>query len=450
MSRLALVVCALAALAQAPAAAAAPPVVAAAASPVAGIAPLGVTLSATGDAASYRWDLGDGSLADGPVVRHTYAQPGSYTAVVTGASAAGETAQASIRIDVRARQLSLAAPRAGEHAATIRLSGRLEAGRAGLPVRIYRGTIFVTSTRTRAGGVYATRIRLSSPGPYHARAGGARSGERLVRVRPVLTVSLPRVAPVGTRVSLHPDLRPRAAGTLTVRIVRDGEATAARPLRPGERLSTGRPTAYRVSVGLRPRPGYEPVSRTLAVRVVLPELGPGDRGPAVVELERRLRELRYALPRVDGLYGLDTVEAVYAFQRLHGRFPTGRVDGQLWRQLAQASPPRPRAGGGPHLEVDKSRQVLLDVRGGEVHRAVHVSTGATGNTPLGSWTVYRKVPGWDWVLWYPMYFLRGFAIHGYPEVPPYPASHGCVRVPMWLAPTLYAEHPFGTRIVVYA
>ena len=450
MSRAVVVASALAALALAPAGAAAPPVVAATASPPAGIAPLAVTLVATGDAVSYRWELGDGAVADGAVVRHTYAQPGSYVAVVTGTAATGEIAQATVRVVVRARLLTLAAPARADHGAGVRLSGRLEGARAGLPVWIYRGTTFVASTRTRAGGAYATRIRLSSPGPYHARAGGVRSPERLVRVRPRLSVSLPRVAPVGSAIALRPDLRPRSAGTLTVRISRDGRAAAARQLRAGERLSTERPAAYHVSIRLQPRPGYAAVSRTLAVRVVLPELGPGDRGPAVLELERRLRELRYALPRVDALYARDTVEAVYAFQRLNGRFPTGRVDAALWQQLAQAAPPRPRVGGGPHIEVDKSRQVLLDVRGGEVVRAVHVSTGATGNTPLGTWQVYRKVPGWDWVLWYPMYFLRGFAIHGYPEVPPYPASHGCVRVPMWLAPTLYSEHPFGTRIVVYA
>ena len=74
---------------------------------------------------------------------------------------------------------------------------------------------------------------------------------------------------------------------------------------------------------------------------------------------------------------------------------------------------------------------------------------ATGNTPVGRWRVYRKVPGWSWVLWYPMYFLRGFAIHGYPSVPAYPASHGCVRVPMWIAPRLYATNPFGHTVFVY-
>jgi lipoprotein-anchoring transpeptidase ErfK/SrfK len=93
---------------------------------------------------------------------------------------------------------------------------------------------------------------------------------------------------------------------------------------------------------------------------------------------------------------------------------------------------------------------LFVVRGGIVVHAIHVSTGVTGNTPLGRWRVYRKVPGWDWILWYPMYFLRGFAIHGYPSVPPYPASHGCVRVPMWIAPQLFAQHGYGTTVFVYA
>ena len=75
------------------------------------------------------------------------------------------------------------------------------------------------------------------------------------------------------------------------------------------------------------------------------------------------------------------------------------------------------------------------MRGGKVTLTVATSTGATGNTPLGTWHVYRKVGGFDWVLYYPSYFLRGFAVHGYPDVPPYPASHGCARIPMWIAQT---------------
>jgi lipoprotein-anchoring transpeptidase ErfK/SrfK len=102
------------------------------------------------------------------------------------------------------------------------------------------------------------------------------------------------------------------------------------------------------------------------------------------------------------------------------------------------------------VEIDKTRQVLFVVRGGKVTLAVATSTGATGNTPLGLWHVYRKVGGFDWVLYYPSYFLRGFAVHGYPDVPPYPASHGCARIPMWIAQTVYGEIGYGSAVYVYA
>ena len=46
----------------------------------------------------------------------------------------------------------------------------------------------------------------------------------------------------------------------------------------------------------------------------------------------------------------------------------------------------------------------------------------------------------------PSYFLRGFAVHGYPYVPAYPASHGCVRVPMWFATRLHGFMPYGSTI----
>jgi peptidoglycan hydrolase-like protein with peptidoglycan-binding domain len=197
--------------------------------------------------------------------------------------------------------------------------------------------------------------------------------------------------------------------------------------------------------------GYLGARRRLEISVALPYLRPGARGASVLALERRLRELRYALPRVDRYYGHDTTEAMLAFQKVAGLPWTGRVDARIWRALARAKTPRPRLlrFKGAHIEVSKGRQYLMTVRNGQVTQIVHVSTGATGNTPVGSWRVYRKVTGWDWVLWYPMYFLRGFAIHGYPSVPAYPASHGCVRVPMWIAPRLHAQNPHGRLVHIY-
>jgi L,D-transpeptidase catalytic domain/Putative peptidoglycan binding domain len=205
---------------------------------------------------------------------------------------------------------------------------------------------------------------------------------------------------------------------------------------------------FDIRVVLEPAPGWAGARRTLGASVVHRRLALGSRGPSVRALERRLRDLSYALPGADGLYGLETLQAVLAFQKVNNLAQTGRVEASTWQALARAHVPRPRYRG-DHLEVSKGRQVLFVVRRGRVVKTVHVSTGATGNTPVGRWHVYRKVSGWDWVLWYPMYFLRGFAIHGYPSVPAYPASHGCVRVPMWIAPSLWLTNPYGQTVYVY-
>ena len=46
-------------------------------------------------------------------------------------------------------------------------------------------------------------------------------------------------------------------------------------------------------------------------------------------------------------------------------------------------------------------------------------------------------------------YKGGFAIHGYPSVPAYPASHGCVRIPMWIAPSLFGTYDCGTNLVIH-
>ena len=434
----------LAGLALAASANAAPPAVTAAAAPGAGAAPLRVTLTATGDAASYSWDLGDGATASGPVVAHTYAA-GRFVATVTATGSSGEVAQAQVAVTVSRRTLVLGAPARADHGEAGTLTGSLRPGLRGVSVRIYRGSTYVTSTRTRADGSFRARILLRSPGPYHARWGMLRSAPRTVLLRPRLRVTLPAVVPIGGALRLKPRLEPAGAGTLRVRVLRGRKLVASK----AGALPTGTVGALRVEVSTAPRPGFAAVRRVLTTQVVHPSLARGSRGPSVLALERRLAELRYALPRVDALYGHDTFEAVLAFQKVHGLPRTGTVEPWLWRRLATAEVPRPRRGG-DYIEVDKTRQTLFVVRDGEVTKIVHVSTGLTGNTPLGNWQVYRKVPGWDWVLWYPLYFLRGFAIHGYPSVPAYPASHGCVRVPMWIAPSLFDAHGFGTTVSIHA
>ncbi len=432
-------------------ASAAPPVVTATASPATGVGPLRVTLTASGEAAGYAWDLGDGATAQGAVVTHVYA-PGRYIATVTATNESGETAQAQVGITATELTLSLAAPKAAGYGKAVVLSGTLRPARRGARIQIYRGRTHVTTAVAKAGGRYRATIRLRKPGRYRALYAGASSPERQVRVRPRLDVSIPATVAAGTPTTFAARLVPRAAGAVTIRVRAAGRSVASRRGNGAAtlRLPARRAGILRVQIVTRPRPGFTSTRRSSSTQIVQPSLASGSRGPSVLALERRLRELRYALRGADTVYGTDTVEAVLAFQKVHGLPRTGRVEASLWRRLATAHVPAPRYGTGDHIEVDKSRNVLYEVVGGRVNRIVHVSTGATGNTPLGTFQVYRKVGGWDWVLWYPMYFLRGFAIHGYPSVPAYPASHGCVRVPMWIAPSLFARHAHGARVVVFA
>ncbi len=52
-------------------------------------------------------------------------------------------------------------------------------------------------------------------------------------------------------------------------------------------------------------------------------------------------------------------------------------------------------------------------------------------------------------MWNPYYFWRGFAIHGSPSVPNYPASHGCIRVTMWDMDLLVSHFEIGQRVYIY-
>jgi N-acetylmuramoyl-L-alanine amidase len=105
-----------------------------------------------------------------------------------------------------------------------------------------------------------------------------------------------------------------------------------------------------------------------------------------------------------------------------------------------------------HIEVDQTRQVLYVVRDGRIAHIVHVSTGGPGigTTRDGVWRVWLKFAGYSPKgLFMPAFFDGGRAIHGWPEVPPTPASHGCVRVPNWIAPWIYGQISVGSQVRVY-
>ena len=200
---------------------------------------------------------------------------------------------------------------------------------------------------------------------------------------------------------------------------------------------------------------FAPLGTKITVVEILPRLLLGARNTAVAQVGDELRRLHYAAPyglRFDGRM----LDAVYAFQKVHGLPRTGAVDARFWQALANPRHPaqkfaRPAA----HIEVNKGLQVLYVVRGSKIALIVPISTAGIAGafTPVGTFAVYRKVGGFDpsplGTLYDPLYFTGGYAIHGNPSVPPYPASHGCVRVPMWVAPQLYKTIPYGETVYVY-
>jgi peptidoglycan hydrolase-like protein with peptidoglycan-binding domain len=381
------------------------------ASPVRGAAPLAVTLTATCVSSAYTWDFGDGQTATGQTVQHAFAAGYWHPTLTTDAGT--EPVQPVTSIALRLR-----GPAAARYAQWIVLHATVVPR---LPVTL-RGRKFI-------GG--ELRVRVLGTTPWIAEASGVRSNGVRTRVRPKLVVRVAGTPVVGGKLRVVATLHP---------------ANAGRVVAPAS-ISTATPRVARVTVTTKPAPGWARVAQTVAATIVSPALALGDRGPSVRALENRLSEMHYAVKR-DGYFGSEDLEAVYAFQKVERLARTGTVDAALWRRLRAARTPFARFGG-DHVEIDKTRQVLFVVRGGKVTLVVATSTGATGNTPLGVWHVYRKVGGFDWVLYYPSYFLRGFAVHGYPDVPPYPASHGCARIPMWIAQTVYAQMAGGSTVIVY-
>lgn len=189
-----------------------------------------------------------------------------------------------------------------------------------------------------------------------------------------------------------------------------------------------------------------------AKRRAVPLLQLGSSGKAVRALQTELARLTY-LPSsaVDGVFDMRTWHAVVAFQGWSEITRDGIVGPQTRAALAHAQRPRPWSTA-TGIEVHIPQQVMLLIAGGRVVRAIHVSTGMPGwPTPVGHFTILsREVEAWSYPfqVWMPLaqFFYSGYAIHEFPDVPDYPASHGCVRVPSEEAETVWRFGRIGMRV----
>ncbi len=221
--------------------------------------------------------------------------------------------------------------------------------------------------------------------------------------------TLPTFAPVSTSAATTTTTRPKPTTTTT-------------PVQP-------EPTPVKM-----PDPGHS--------------LGIGARGPIVLAYEQRLASLHIDPGPVDGVYDQQTAYAIDAVEKIYGIQRDGQIGAQVRLALSVFRWPKPLT---THAEPDRV-EVSLDKQYIVLYAnnwVKLISTTSTGGgyafcggdqgcqyavTPPGRFEFQWYFNGWRTSklghLYKPYYFDGGIAIHGYPEVPNYPASHGCVRIPM--------------------
>jgi N-acetylmuramoyl-L-alanine amidase len=342
---------------------------------------------------------------------------------------------------------------------SVTLSGKVTPAAPGQIVQIVDDEGVVRG-QDETGGRGGYKVTLTPRNNVRVRAvWGAVASEWIgIGVRPIVTSSLRRVHLFG-RAVVRGRVRPRHPNAIVgVRLLRWGKVVARRRARLNEhsrysvRFYVPRPGVYRARVRFDAPDLMGKTSATGRREPPLPSLGVGATNLYVRLLEKRLRRLNYHLRGINRRYDHRTADALRAFNKVQGRRRLGWVKASTWYALSSPRRPRPRASSPYfHIEVNQSKQVLYTVTNGRVTNVLHVSTGAP-RTPTydGVYRFFRKLAGYSpGRLYYPSYFDGRRATHGWPSVPTYAASHGCVRVPMWAARWLYGKISIGDQIRIY-
>ena len=317
----------------------------------------------------------------------------------------------------------------------------------------------------------AYRVVFAATAAY----GEAGTGTVRITQRPQVFLRVPSVAPILSSVSVKGSIWPAQSGTVRVQRLVNG---AWRWVSTATATTTGR---FIATIKLPAKATYTfrgrllPTTRQLgnisaagAVLGVDRTLRSGLSGPDVTALQRRLAALHYDVGTITGTYGFDTQHAVTAFEKVQRMTRDGVVGTSVWKALTTPKTPRLRHPvRGAAVEVDLTRQVLYYAIKGKIVRILDSSTGGgyyyTGSdgttqraiTPTGHFSVRYKVDHWVksklGVLWRPAYFNNaGYAIHGEPLVPAYPASHGCVRITVPAMNRLYSKLVYGMSVWIYS
>jgi N-acetylmuramoyl-L-alanine amidase len=325
-----------------------------------------------------------------------------------------------------------------------------------------KGTV---AKKTGHRGAVHWRLKPSASGAFrvHFRATPAfaslTTAGQSVRVGPKLHLRPTHMVPALSDSELVGTIRPQLSGVVYLQQFSKGAWHAAghSTLVDGRYSFTISPNAlgvlrYRV-VWRSDGTHAHSTTRTLHVEVVHRELVIGDSGPDVRALQKRLRKLHYDVGPIDPGFGDDTLHAVTAFEKVQGFTPNGDVTTKVWKALSHPKTVKLRHpdAGTYEVEVNIGKQVLLMAKNGKIVHILDTSTAggylytnsegglSRAITPTGHFSIQYKLIGTRvsklGTLYYPSYFTNtGYAIHGEGngndggEVPPFPNSHGCVRI----------------------
>jgi lipoprotein-anchoring transpeptidase ErfK/SrfK len=314
--------------------------------------------------------------------------------------------------------------------------------------------------RAAAGGLLALAL-LVMPSAAAAQTPPAPTPTPTPAPAPVagaLTSSAPDLPIAGAALTGHAFtvrvvLKPYVAGEkVTVRVYRGKRKIAVKALTPKAvagntagvatlKVASGKPGKLRITASHRATPALATaVAKTLRVNALKPYASAGARGPVVRLLQAKLDGLRYAVSR-SGVFDAATANAVMAYRKVTGMARTTIASEQVFEGLLKGRGAfkvrHPQDG--HHVEARLDKQVLALIDRGKVVRIYHISSGKPSTpTVRGRFKVYLKTPGTNAKgMVDSNYFIRGYAIHGYASVPPFNASHGCLRVPIMNARTIY-------------
>ncbi len=182
------------------------------------------------------------------------------------------------------------------------------------------------------------------------------------------------------------------------------------------------------------------------------QIGPGSTGRFVQLVQQRLAALHFYIPQT-GVYDNGTELAIDAYHRLlhWGTYKTldRRTVAFLlngWGQFKIRFPNH-----GRHAEGNLGLQLLALADGSKVDYIFPISSGKPSTpTILGDFHIYQRTPGYlPDGMYYSDFFIGGYAIHGYDPAPDYPASHGCMRLPIQDALTAFRWLTYNDWVDVY-